>query len=79
VDGGIKEVEMSLVVEAVYEDGVLKPDQPLPIKEHERVQITIHPAADPVKETGLSDERLSALAAKYPPPPEWFDEDWVPS
>jgi predicted DNA-binding antitoxin AbrB/MazE fold protein len=32
---------MSLTVEAQYENGVLKPAQPLPLKEHERVRITI--------------------------------------
>ena len=32
---------MSLTVEAIYEDGVLKPMQPLPFKEHEKVQITV--------------------------------------
>jgi predicted DNA-binding antitoxin AbrB/MazE fold protein len=32
---------MALTIEAVYESGVLKPSQPLPLKEHERVQITI--------------------------------------
>lgn len=30
---------MPLTIEAVYENGVLKPGQPLPQKEHERVQI----------------------------------------
>jgi predicted DNA-binding antitoxin AbrB/MazE fold protein len=34
---------MALTVEAVYENGVLKPTQPLPLKELERVQITIQP------------------------------------
>ena len=34
---------MTLTVEAVYENGVLKPIQPLPLKEHERVQVTIQP------------------------------------
>jgi predicted DNA-binding antitoxin AbrB/MazE fold protein len=34
---------MPLTVEAVYEDGVLKPKEPLPLKEHEQVQITVHP------------------------------------
>ena len=28
---------MTLTVEAVYENGVLKPAQPLPLKEHEKV------------------------------------------
>ena len=32
---------MALTIEAVYEDGVLNPAQPLPLKEHERVQVTI--------------------------------------
>ena len=32
---------MPLRVEAIYENGVLKPLQPLPLKEHERVQLTI--------------------------------------
>jgi predicted DNA-binding antitoxin AbrB/MazE fold protein len=43
---------MALTVEAVYENGVLKPAQPLPLKEHERVQITI--------QAGLSRARLTA-------------------
>jgi len=34
---------MSLTIEAVYENGVLKPAQPLPLKEHERVQVTVQP------------------------------------
>jgi predicted DNA-binding antitoxin AbrB/MazE fold protein len=33
---------MSLTVEAVYENCVLKLDGPLPLKAHERVQITVH-------------------------------------
>jgi predicted DNA-binding antitoxin AbrB/MazE fold protein len=33
---------MSLTIEAVYENGVLKPKQPLPFKEHEEVVITLH-------------------------------------
>jgi predicted DNA-binding antitoxin AbrB/MazE fold protein len=34
---------MVLTVEAVYENGVLKPTQPLPLEEHAKVQITVHP------------------------------------
>ena len=34
---------MPLTIEAVYEDGDLKPVQPLPLKEHEKVRITIEP------------------------------------
>lgn len=32
---------MSFVVEAIYVDGTLKPAQPLPLEENERVTITI--------------------------------------
>jgi predicted DNA-binding antitoxin AbrB/MazE fold protein len=32
---------MELSVEATYEDGVLKPVSPLPLKEHEKVRVTI--------------------------------------
>lgn len=34
---------MSLEVEATYENGVLKLDKPLPLKEHERVTVQIKP------------------------------------
>ena len=32
---------MALTVEAVYENGVLKPTQPLPLPEHARVRVTV--------------------------------------
>jgi predicted DNA-binding antitoxin AbrB/MazE fold protein len=34
---------MTLTIEAVYENGVLKPREPLPLREHETVRITIEP------------------------------------
>jgi len=34
---------MPITIEAVYENGVLKPSQPLPLEEHETVRITIEP------------------------------------
>lgn len=40
-----------LLIEAVYEAGVLKPDQPLPLGEHQRVQISIVPAVSRVQAT----------------------------
>ena len=41
---------MSIVVEAIFESGVLKPLSPLPqLKEHERVRVTI-------EESNLVDE-----------------------
>ncbi len=33
---------MPLTVEATYENGTLKLAQPLPLKEHEKVQVTVH-------------------------------------
>ena len=30
-----------LEIEAIYENGVLKPSQPLPLEEHQRVHVTI--------------------------------------
>lgn len=33
---------MTITVEATYEDGVLKPLQPLPLDNHAKVQVTIH-------------------------------------
>ena len=42
---------MILTVEAIYENGVLKPTQPLPLREHERVQITVQTPSNWVQET----------------------------
>ena len=39
---------MPLTVEAIYENGVLKPAQPLPLREHEKVQVTVQPIASPL-------------------------------
>jgi predicted DNA-binding antitoxin AbrB/MazE fold protein len=43
---------MTITIEAIYEDGVLKPAEPLPLKEHEQVRITV-------------DARVSNLADCY--------------
>jgi predicted DNA-binding antitoxin AbrB/MazE fold protein len=32
---------MTFTVEAVYENGMLKPAEPLPLKEHEKVRLTV--------------------------------------
>ena len=40
---------MSLEVEATYEDGVLKPDQELPLANGQRVRLTVHQAGDRTK------------------------------
>jgi predicted DNA-binding antitoxin AbrB/MazE fold protein len=38
-----EELVMPITVEAVYENGILKLSQPLPLKEHEKVRVTIEP------------------------------------
>jgi predicted DNA-binding antitoxin AbrB/MazE fold protein len=42
---------MSLTIEAIYENGVLKPTQPLPFKEHEKVRITVRPSVSRVRQS----------------------------
>jgi len=71
---------MTLTFEAIYENGILKPAQPLPLREHEKVRVTIEPADTWVQRTaGMlnwqgSNEELQRFAEDpeldYPPPPE---------
>ncbi len=70
---------MAITVEAVYEDGVLKPARPLPLAEHETVRVTVHSAAPARDATSgvipCTDPRLIEWAATdadlaFPPPPE---------
>ncbi len=42
---------MAITVEATYENGVLKPSQPLPLQEHEKVQVTVTRAVSRVRQT----------------------------
>ena len=57
----LEDLAMPLTVEAVYENGVLKPAQPLPLQEHEKVRVTVEPARPPIW------ERIAALVADAPP------------
>jgi predicted DNA-binding antitoxin AbrB/MazE fold protein len=71
---------MAWTVEAVYENGVLKPKEPLPLAEHEQVRITIQTAPNWVEATaGICGWKGSAEEAErfatdpeldFPPPPE---------
>lgn len=57
---------MSLEIEATYENGVLKPDQPLPLKDHERIVLTIRSKTDRVEESyGLVAFSGDAAALEY--------------
>ena len=42
---------MPFTVEAIYENGVLRPTQPLPLKEHDKVRITVQLPAGRVRES----------------------------
>ena len=74
---------MAITVEAVYENGVLKPAQPLPLREHERVRVTVEtPPLDILQAQGIlgwkgTSEELAPFALdpefEYPPEPE---EPW---
>jgi predicted DNA-binding antitoxin AbrB/MazE fold protein len=61
---------MKLTVEAIYENGVLKPVQPLPLREHEKVLITFtsSPDGDNSKFTAVpcDDQKLIEWAAQHP-------------
>jgi predicted DNA-binding antitoxin AbrB/MazE fold protein len=52
---------MAITVEAIYENGLLKPAQPLPLKEHEKVRITVQSAA----EASVLDEAEFAVRRSY--------------
>ena len=42
---------MSITVEAVYEDGVLKPVRALPLVEHQKVEVTVKAVLSRVRQT----------------------------
>jgi len=70
---------MTITVEAIYENGTLKLEQPLPFKEHERVRLTVETKRNWVEETaGIMGFQGTAEEAEYfamdpeldyPPPP----------
>jgi predicted DNA-binding antitoxin AbrB/MazE fold protein len=47
----LQESTMPFTVEAIYENGVLRPVQPLPLKQHEKVSVTIQPAVSLARQT----------------------------
>jgi len=71
---------MAITVEATYENGTLKLAQPVPLKEHEKVRVTIEPAENWVQATaGMFGFQGSTEEAEFfamdpeldfPPPPE---------
>jgi predicted DNA-binding antitoxin AbrB/MazE fold protein len=71
---------VAINVEATYENGVLKPAEPLPLKEHEKVQITVYPHVSNLADaygimgfkgtTEEADYFAMHPELDYPPPPE---------
>ena len=49
---------MPFTVEAIYENGVLKPAQALPLNEHEKVRVTVQPAEQPAAPSPEEAERI---------------------
>jgi predicted DNA-binding antitoxin AbrB/MazE fold protein len=57
---------MAFTVEAVYENGVLRLDQPLPLQEHHKVRVTIESALTWAERTaGIMGWKDSAADAEY--------------
>jgi predicted DNA-binding antitoxin AbrB/MazE fold protein len=42
---------MAFIIEAIYENGVLKPAAPLPLAEHEKVTVMVQPAVSLARQT----------------------------
>jgi predicted DNA-binding antitoxin AbrB/MazE fold protein len=45
---------MSITIEAVYENGMLRPTSPLPLREFDKVQVTVHAPIVTVPETSTT-------------------------
>ena len=42
---------MTMTVDATYENGTLKLERPLPLKEHEKVRVTVQPGLSLARQT----------------------------
>lgn len=67
---------MSITVEATYEDGTLKLDEPLPLKERQRVEIVIRtpldlPSTGPGASVEEREEALRRLFSLQLPVADW--------
>jgi predicted DNA-binding antitoxin AbrB/MazE fold protein len=66
---------MPLEVQATYENGVLKPDEPLPLGEHERVIIRVKRTASDIRRSaGLIPWKDDSEALEYLLGPE--NQSW---
>jgi predicted DNA-binding antitoxin AbrB/MazE fold protein len=69
---------MTLTVEAIYENGVLKPATPLPLKEQEKVLITIEPelSGAPACSNGQATRKCSAASRRTTSSAFWNRHDF---
>jgi len=57
---------MTLSITAIYENGVLKPAEPLPLKEHEKVQVIVKTGPSLAQKTaGLLGWKGDAATVEY--------------
>jgi predicted DNA-binding antitoxin AbrB/MazE fold protein len=57
---------MTITINAVYEGGVLKPAQPLPLSEHSQVRVTVEPQArtdDPSERAAATQPARTSVPA----------------
>lgn len=52
---------MQITIEAVFESGVFKPTSPVPLKEHEKVRLTVESAATSAEGTSRAVPRSYGL------------------
>ena len=60
---------MTKTLSAVYENGLLRPSEPLPLKEHQRVSVTISDVSPDPAAGWLDHEYLAAVDALDEPVP----------
>src|SRR5207253_2109387 len=53
---------MTITIDATYEDGVLKPAQPLPLEEHAQVRVTVEPPLAANAEMARAGDQAAGLS-----------------
>lgn len=57
---------MPIFIEATYENGVLVPESPLPLAEHGKVRLTIHPSVPPQPAADIVDRTYGLVQVSDP-------------
>jgi predicted DNA-binding antitoxin AbrB/MazE fold protein len=56
---------MAITLSAVYEDGVLRPLEPLPLTEHQEVRVTVSDASPDRADAWIDHEYLASVDALH--------------